>query len=226
MYKEVKGTKIIHFQGEEFVLSSDRVLYYPSENALILSDIHLGKAGHFRKNGIPVPIQINQDNLDRLDSCIQKLNPKKLIFLGDLFHSESNSEWDDFRDWRSGHSARSMTLVLGNHELYSAQKYEGLGLEVANWIDINGLRLQHEPENTQSRPFNGNSNPASISGHLHPGVKLAGKGRQSLILSCFAHYEHQLILPAFGTFTGLHLITIKEAQQLYAIAEDELITLK
>ena len=226
MYKEVKGTKIIHFQGEEFVLSSDRVLYYPSENALILSDIHLGKAGHFRKNGIPVPIQINQDNLDRLDSCIQKLNPKKLIFLGDLFHSESNSEWDDFRDWRSGHSARSMTLVLGNHELYSAQKYEGLGLEVANWIDINGLRLQHEPENTQSRPFNGNSNPASISGHLHPGVKLAGKGRQSLILPCFAHYEHQLILPAFGTFTGLHLITIKEAQQLYAIAEDELITLK
>lgn len=226
MYKEVKGTKIIHFQGEEFVLSSDRVLYYPSENALILSDIHLGKAGHFRKNGIPVPIQINQDNLDRLDSCIQKLNPKKLIFLGDLFHSESNSEWDDFRDWRSGHSARSMTLVLGNHELYSAQKYEGLGLEVVNWIDINGLRLQHEPENTQSRPFNGNSNPASISGHLHPGVKLAGKGRQSLILPCFAHYEHQLILPAFGTFTGIHLITIKEAQQLYAIAEDELITLK
>lgn len=226
MYKEVKGTKIIQFHGEEFVLSSDRVLYYPSENALILSDIHLGKAGHFRKNGIPVPIQINQDNLDRLDSCIQKFNPKKLIFLGDLFHSESNSEWDDFRDWRSGHSARSMTLVLGNHELYSAQKYEGLGLEVVNWIDINGLRLQHEPENTQSRPFNDNSNPTSISGHLHPGVKLAGKGRQSLILPCFAHYEHQLILPAFGTFTGLHLITIKEAQQLYAIAEDELITLK
>jgi DNA ligase-associated metallophosphoesterase len=149
MYKEVKGTKIIQFHGEEFVLSSDRVLYYPSENALILSDIHLGKAGHFRKNGIPVPIQINQDNLDRLDSCIQKFNPKKLIFLGDLFHSESNSEWDDFRDWRSGHSVRSMTLVLGNHELYSAQKYEGLGLEVVDWIDINGLRLQHEPENTQ-----------------------------------------------------------------------------
>ena len=226
MYKEVKGTKIIHFQGEEFVLSSDRVLYYPSENALILSDIHLGKAGHFRKNGIPVPIQINQDNLDRLDSCIQKFNPKKLIFLGDLFHSELNSEWDDFRDWRSGHSARSMTLVLGNHELYSAQKYEGLGLEVVDWIDINGLRLQHEPEKTNNRLFNSSSNPASISGHLHPGVKLAGKGRQSLILPCFAHYEHQLILPAFGTFTGLHLITIKEAQQLYAIAEDELITLK
>jgi DNA ligase-associated metallophosphoesterase len=226
MYKEVKGTKIIHFQGEEFVLSSDRVLYYPSENALILSDIHLGKAGHFRKNGIPVPIQINQDNLDRLDSCIQKFNPKKLLFLGDLFHSESNSEWYDFRDWRSGHSARSMTLVLGNHELYSAQKYEELGLEVVDWIDINGLRLQHEPENTQSRPFNGTSASASISGHIHPGVKLAGKGRQSLILPCFAHYLHQLILPAFGTFTGLHLITLKEAQQLYAIAEDELITLK
>lgn len=216
----------ILFHGQELIVSAKRVLYYPAEDTLILSDIHLGKAGHFRKNGIPVPIDINQDNLNRLDACIELFNPKKIIFIGDLFHSEANTEWDDFHDWRTRHRKLSMTLALGNHELYSPQKYEALGLKVASHVDLNGLRFRHQPEPSGAKPIESSEVSASICGHLHPGIKLAGKGKQRLVLPCFAHYEQQLILPAFGTFTGLHMITMKEALQLYAIAENELIALK
>lgn len=69
----------ILFHGQELIVSAKRVLYYPAEDTLILSDIHLGKAGHFRKNGIPVPIDINQDNLNRLDACIERLDRKSVV---------------------------------------------------------------------------------------------------------------------------------------------------
>ena len=235
----------VHFQEEELLLSAQRVLYYPAEKTLVISDVHLGKAGHFRRYGIPIPTEVNQDNLSRLSQVITQFNPERLIFLGDLFHSETNSEWDDFEHWRRQFSALSMTLILGNHELYSAQKYEDLGLQVLPHLDVKNIRFLHdkeapithdhgtqpstdtsvyEPENEiqQIDPMNSSPITGWISGHLHPGIKIQGKGRQRIILPCFVQYTAQLVLPAFGTFTGLHLITSK-TPKIIAIAENELI---
>lgn len=236
---------IVQFQEEELLLSAQRVLYYPSEKTLVISDVHLGKAGHFRRYGIPIPTKVNLDNLSRLSQVITQFNPEKLLFLGDLFHSETNSEWDDFEQWRRHYSSLSMTLLLGNHELYSAQKYEDLGLQVLSHLDVNNIRFLHhkeapntpdhgtqsatrtsvyEPENDpqQMDPMNSSPMKGWISGHLHPGIKIQGKGRQRIILPCFVQYTAQLVLPAFGTFTGLHLITSK-TPKIIAIAENELI---
>ena len=37
-----------------------------------------------------------------------------------------------------------MTLILGNHELYSAQKYEDLGLHVLPFLDCKHIRFLHD----------------------------------------------------------------------------------
>jgi len=239
---------ILHFQEEELLLSAHRVLYYPTEKTLVISDVHLGKAGHFRRYGIPIPTKVNQDNLSRLSQVISQFNPERLLFLGDLFHSETNTEWDDFEQWRRQYSSLSMTLILGNHELYSAQKYEDLGLQVLSHLDLKNIRFLHDkeapinqdhgnqsstytsiykPENDtqQIDPMNSNPIKGWISGHLHPGIKIQGKGRQRIILPCFVKYTTQLVLPAFGTFTGLHLITSK-TPKIIAIAENELIQVR
>tara|TARA_Y200000002_G_C22685909_1_gene665994 strand:+ start:962 stop:1717 length:756 start_codon:yes stop_codon:yes gene_type:complete len=239
---------IVHFQEEELLLSAQRVLYYPTEKTLVISDVHLGKAGHFRRYGIPIPTEVNQDNLSRLSQVVAQFNPERLLFLGDLFHSETNSEWDDFEQWRRHYSSLSMTLILGNHELYSAQKYEDLGLQVLSHLDVKNIRFLHdkgasithdrgtqssthtlvyEPENDtqQMDPMNAIPIEGWISGHLHPGIKIQGKGRQRIILPCFVQYTAQLVLPAFGTFTGLHLITSK-TPKIIAIVENELIQIR
>jgi uncharacterized protein len=248
MFETTAHSIIVQFQEEELLLSAQRVLYYPSEKTLVISDVHLGKAGHFRRYGIPIPTKINADNLSRLSQVISQFNPERLLFLGDLFHSETNSEWDDFEQWRRQYSSLSMTLLLGNHELYSAHKYEDLGLQVLSHLDLKNIRFLHDKEapitpdlGTQSstqpsvyKPENNtpqidpmNSNPIKgwISGHLHPGIKIQGKGRQRIILPCFVQYTAQLVLPAFGTFTGLHLITSK-TPKIIAIAENELIQVR
>ena len=248
MSEAVNQIMPIRFQEEELILSAQRVLYYPAEKTLVISDVHLGKAGHFRRYGIPIPTEANQDNLSRLSLAIAQFNPERVLFLGDLFHSETNSEWDYFKRWRLDYSTLEMTLILGNHELYSAQKYEDLGLHVLPFLDCKHIRFLHDKKDnyaglkgsqrtSESLSFGQEKTPqeldlptavpikGSISGHLHPGIKIKGKGRQRIILPCFVEQENELVIPAFGTFTGLHLITNKEAH-IIAIAEHELISLR
>ena len=66
----------------------------------------------------------------------------------------------------------------------------------------------------------------TMSGHLHPGVILKGKGRQALKLPCFVVGKHQLILPAFSIFTGLYTAYCIDGCDFYAIAEGSLFKMK
>ena len=53
----------------------------------LLADIHLGKVGHFRKSGIPVPRKVEGVFYDKISKLKNSLNFSQIIFLGDLFHS-------------------------------------------------------------------------------------------------------------------------------------------
>gem|GEM_PF-4957861 len=45
-----------------------------------------------------------------------------------------------------------------------------------------------------------------MAGHLHPCVNLGGRAFDSLRLPCFHFKPHVGMLPAFGSFTGMHPI--------------------
>src|SRR6188472_996645 len=86
--------------NNHFILSANRIIYWEEEKALILSDMHLGKSGHFRKNGIGIPQNIFKEDMQRLFAEIQTYKPVKIIIVGDLSHSQSNKEFDLFLKWR------------------------------------------------------------------------------------------------------------------------------
>lgn len=86
------------------------------------------------------------------------------------------------------------------------------------------LSNQHPPQ-TESNTSNdtGSSGqhgtppePYTLSGHLHPGITLSGKGRQRLRLPCFWFGAQTGILPAFGAFTGLADIQPRQGDQIFA----------
>ena len=52
------ATHEIEILGEKLILTNQRVVFWPKESALILSDLHIGKTAHFRKNGIAIPKNI------------------------------------------------------------------------------------------------------------------------------------------------------------------------
>ena len=90
-----------HILNNNFLLSANRTIFWEQEKALILSDLHIGKSGHFRKNGIGIPQNMLSEDMHRLFAEIQFFQPKKLIIVGDLFHSHSNKEHDLFLKWRN-----------------------------------------------------------------------------------------------------------------------------
>lgn len=148
-----------------------------------------------------------------MDEALACFDPKVICFLGDLFHSALNKEWNLFEQWVAKKSM-AIILVAGNHDIISPLKYEDLGITVVSEVQWGSFLLTHYPEER-----NGYFN---FSGHLHPAIRLRGKGRQSLRLPCFFKSEQQLILPAFGKFTGTFVLEPKKNDEVFAIVEDEI----
>ena len=182
---------------------------------MILSDLHLGKTGHFRKYGIAVPQNLYKEDLQRLVATITATRANRLIIVGDLFHSESNLELELFRRWRDDLPEVAIDLIKGNHDILVPQWYENTGITVhEEALLINRFLFQHDPgEITDTGNF-------SFSGHIHPGVRIRGAARQALHFPCFYFGASQCILPAFSHFTGTQRMRPAEGDQFFAIVEN------
>ena len=209
----------INVAGETLSLLPEKAICWQKENTLILSDLHLGKVGHFRKSGIPVPTGILPADLIRLQKIILAHNPDRLLILGDMFHSLYNREIEFFRSWRNGFAELEILLVQGNHDIISRDDYFSLGIQVIKSHTEGPFHFKHDPAEYPEGLF-------TISGHIHPGVRLMGKGRQSLRLPCFYFEERLGILPAFSRFTGMALINGSRKGNVYAILEDKVMEVK
>ena len=107
----------------DFVLSPERVMYWEKQKTLIIADLHIGKTGHFRKSGIPVPQNVFKEDLQRLFTQILFFKAEKLIIAGDLSHSKSNKEMDLFKKWRNDLRWFRYDLVNGNHDILEESWY-------------------------------------------------------------------------------------------------------
>lgn len=200
--------------GELITLLPEKVLYIPKHKMVLVADLHFGKVNHFRKSGIAVPPKANDKNADTLINVINATKPDRVIFLGDLFHSHYNEEWETVGQILKHFSACSFELVLGNHDILSLQQYQRHSIKVfESQMIVGQWLLTHEPLETIPENF------YNLAGHIHPGARLTGSGRQSIILPCYYFGKQQGILPAFGSFTGLATIHPKKNENVFVIAE-------
>jgi uncharacterized protein len=203
---------------ERIVLFPQKALFWTNQKILLLADLHLGKINHFRKSGIPVPHQANDHNLEKLMELINLTKPERIVLLGDLFHSHYNPEWEVFGELVKHFSHIPFELVLGNHDIMSERQYERKGIRIHESLVIGKFLFTHHPlEEIPEDVYN-------ISGHIHPGVNLRGKGRQSITLPCFYFGSRQAYLPAFGSFTGLALIAPKKQDKVFVVADNKVMS--
>ena len=122
-------TKAIQIKDQNFILHASGALFWEEELLLIISDVHLGKISHFRKYGSALPPEAVEGNFRKLSEVVNLFVPRKICFVGDLFHSAINQEWRLFENWV--HSTRlPVLLVEGNHDIISPLRYEALGVEM------------------------------------------------------------------------------------------------
>ncbi|HEY5826074.1 MAG TPA: ligase-associated DNA damage response endonuclease PdeM [Cyclobacteriaceae bacterium] len=207
----------IGLMGHRIILLPQKALHFPDDKILVISDLHFGKVNHFRRSGIPVPLKANDTNTETLIELFNKIKPERVIFLGDLFHSHYNDEWEVIGQVIKHFRSVSFELVQGNHDIMSQHQYERHRLKVHDELLIGSILLTHEPmkEVAEGR-FN-------LAGHIHPGVRLSGRGRQALTLPCFYFGKTMGLMPAFGAFTGFVPIQVKKEDRVFVIADGKII---
>ena len=209
--------------GETVVeLRRERACWILSEKVLVVADLHFGKVNHFRRAGLPVPLAANKRNAERLIDLINELQPKRAIFLGDLFHSVYNDDWEVVGQIVRHFPGCRFELVRGNHDILSEQQYKRYGIEVLEQIVLGNLLLTHEP----MEPADIANGLINFAGHIHPAARLIGKGRQALTFPCFWLSKNRMVIPAFGTFTGLAVIHPGERDKVYILVEDRIMELQ
>jgi len=233
--------------GVALQLLADRAVWWPEAGTLFVADVHLGKAESFSALGVPVPRGPTAATLDRLSALIDLCAATRLVVLGDLLHArqaQAPATIGLLRQWRAKHARLRCLLVRGNHDDHAGDPPAELGIEMVTQGERLGpFSLCHLPfesdvlpsADRSAAPGEGQSSSQSsnlrqvlaggyrLAGHLHPAVRLSGRGGASVRLPCFRVGESQMVLPAFGDFTGGATIVRIEGERIFAIAPPEVI---
>jgi DNA ligase-associated metallophosphoesterase len=168
-------------------------LFWQSQNALLVADLHLEKASWFARLGQFLPPYDSHATLAALARLVEATGARKIYCLGDSFH-------DRFGCDRLPAAARELLLaltcrldwtwILGNHDPGFADHCGG---RLAEEEIVAGIVLRHEAVRGEPAP--------EISGHFHPKFRVNLRGR-NVSRRCFIASDTKLILPAFGALTG------------------------
>ncbi len=151
------------------------LLRHRSERVVLVGDLHIGWEVTLAQQGIHIPSQTGK-MLQRLRAIIEKEHPSRLILLGDVKHSVTGAELEEWRDVPDFFEALlklvpSVQVILGNHdgnlEPLTPSKVEMLPSSGAALWGRFGLLHGHAwptPEILGCETL--------ILGHLHPAVTL------------------------------------------------------
>lgn len=179
--------------GRTMIADQSGALYWPSEDALIIADMHLEKGSHFATKGQMLPPYDTRATLLALAGAIDKYDAENVIALGDSFHDKDGPA-------RMSPEDREILAILqedcdwywvtGNHD---PELPASIGGALLNELIIGGITLRHEPL----------PGPVTheIAGHMHPAARVSIYGH-TLRRPCFIGNGRRLILPAFGAYTG------------------------
>ncbi len=213
------GLRSGHLEHAGLWLLPEGAVFDPASSTLFVADVHFGKAASFRQAGVPIPSGTTARNLDRLTELVATREARRLVFLGDLLHARGgNTEPLRARiaAWRASHPDVAMTVVLGNHDRSARTRPQDLGLDAMEAGGLIGaVAGAHHP---MPREAAFSAGALTLCGHIHPCIRLFGPGRDALRLRCFARQGRQIVLPAFGEFTGGFDISRADYCKVFALS--------
>jgi uncharacterized protein len=168
-------------------------LYWPEEQLLVVSDLHLEKGSSFARRGVLLPPYDTASTLDRLAAVLSRYTVRTVIALGDSFHDQNGparlaaADRAKLMELRRG---RDWIWIAGNHD---PDPPHDLGGVCATSLSLWPLSFRHEPTQQAS--------PGEIAGHLHPVARVGGRSR-TVTRRCFVSDGARLVMPAFGAYAG------------------------
>jgi uncharacterized protein len=197
--------------GQTLQLFAARAAFWLKSKTLFIADAHLGKASAFRHAGIAVPEQVTDADLQRLTNLLIHTNAERLVILGDLFHARTGKSEATIKavgEWRQQHAQLQIDLLIGNHDRATGHLPTDWNIRTADELREPPFVFAHE-----TRPVNG----FGLFGHVHPAIRC-----DRMRLPCFHFWNGGGMLPAFGSFTGVHVIEPSAGDFIYAVQGDEI----
>ncbi len=184
--------------GEQLVLFADRAVYWPRKRTLLVADTHWGKAATLRAAAIPIPGGTTSADLERLSALLTHTGAERMVLLGDAIHAKQGRAIKTLRavaEWREGHRDLEILLIRGNHDRQSGDPPADLKIECANapYLETPFV-FQHYPGEAQGG--------YALAGHMHPAIRMTGRGKEKRTLLCYWFTKCCGVLPAFGALTG------------------------
>lgn len=210
--------------GTDVILHPSGAAYLTAERTLLIADAHFGKAVSFRKLGVPVPSGTTGETLAAISGALQDTGAQRIVFLGDFLHSRrshAQGTLSAIAQWREEHAGLELTLVRGNHDDRAGDPPRELRIQVVDEpLPCGPFALCHHP-----KPIAG---AYVLAGHWHPCISVAGRAFERLRLPCFwfgddsgALPEYAVgVLPAFGSFTGMHRIEPRAGDRIFPVAQN------
>ena len=185
--------KMLRLHGCDFVADPSGALWWPHEQLLVVADLHLEKGSSFAQKRVFLPPYDTSATLARLAAVVGRLNPRRIVALGDSFHDDGGCDRllpHDAATLRAMQAGRDWIWIAGNHDPSPTARLDG---DHAVEVAVGPMRMRHHPS---SSPCDG-----EIAGHLHP-VAIVGGKAGSTRRRCFVSDALRCIMPAFGAYAG------------------------
>ncbi|AFZ72139.1 metallophosphoesterase [Natronobacterium gregoryi] len=175
----------------------ERAGYFPSANALVVADIHLGRAV---ASSVDAPIDDGKDVRDRLAGLLECTDAATVVVAGDLLHSFDRVPRGVERDLEALASTvdeRGADLVVtpGNHDTMLEDVFDGSTADEYRLDDETVVCHGHEPPETDADRY--------VVGHDHPALSVDGRKLPCVLYGPDVYNGADvLVLPAFTRLAG------------------------
>lgn len=178
----------------------ERAAYVPAADALLLADLHLGRA---EASNVDAPIDDGADVRERLAALLERTGADAVVVAGDLLHSFDRVPHGVARDLSALESAvdeagADLIVTPGNHDAMLESAFDGETAAEYRLADGETV-VCHGHED----PMSHTDAPLYVVGHDHPALSIEGRKRP-----CFLYgpgvYDGSdvLVLPAFTRLAG------------------------
>lgn len=178
--------------GQACLLDHSGAMLLPSEETLVVADLHLEKGAAFARRGMFLPPYDTPSTLAALADAVSRLNPRRVIALGDSFHDRAGPEHLSERDRASLAAIQDgldWTWIAGNHD---PDLPAALGGRFVAETSCGDLVFRHQPQAGTAR---------EVAGHLHPAARVVMRGR-GVRCRAFVTDGERCVMPAFGAYAG------------------------
>lgn len=213
---------LLRIEDATLMLHPERAAIWLERRTVIAADTHFGKSALFRRHGIPVPAGADELDRQRLHGLVRSTKATRLIVLGDFLHAPVAADSPDAADlsaWCAALSDVEIIVIAGNHD----RGVLAVWRPPLEWRESDLLDPPFRFTHDADRPTQIPNGCFTLSGHVHPVIRLGALRRKAPRVPVFWERERGLVLPSFGLFTGGYEVTPHGAEHVYAVGPDRVV---